>query len=521
MGVLCCLLGAFAEGQSAPTEPTATLNIHVRVVLLDVTVTDSHGNPVQGLKEGEFQVFDDGHPEELNAFKEHAVNSSAAVESTAGPAGVFTNSGMLHPPPVANVILIDTTTIDLTDQMYLYQQLMQFVQKLPAATPVAIYSRAGQMTLLLQGFTSDHALLKKAVRRAIPHVQQPEAQFATDVETLEQIADTLIQVPGRKNILWFNGGSKLFLQTDPNAAGSTVTSSPLAAAATEGAMAGAVGQPDLQYLYDLLEKERIALYPIDARGAVSDPSQGYMAQQEQMDQDAEATGGQARYDTNALAQAAAHIVSTDGDYYTLAYSPDDLRDNGKWRHIQVKLRDPGYRLSYRTGYFDQQWNHQPPGAQTGSLMAEDEAAPDINSEPIPLLAKIVEVSPAAVASAVHAGEMHAPQRGELSYVIDYEVPVSALAPQSVSQNDLGTFIVGAGAFAFDRNGDLIKREAQEVTLTADESEIRTKPNGRLSFTEPISLPKGQDYLYVVVWDATSGRMGTMNVSLDAKRSARE
>lgn len=521
MGMLCFLLGASAEGQSATTQSAVTLNVNVRVVLIDVTVTDSHGNPVQGLKEGDFQVFDDGRPEKLNAFKEHTSHSGTLFESAVGPAGVFTNGGMLHPPPVANVILIDTTTIDLTDQMYLYQQLMQFVRKLRAGTPVAIYSRAGQMTLLLQGFTSDHALLRKAIQRAIPHVQQPEAQFATDAETLEQIADTLIQVPGRKNILWFTGGSKLFLQADPNASASVVSASPLAAAATEGAMAGAVGQPDLHYLYDLLEKERIALYPIDARGQVSNPSQGYAAQQEQMDQDAEATGGQARYGTNELAQAAAQIVSTDGDYYTLAYSPDDLHDSGKWRHIQVKLRESGYRLSYRRGYFDEQWNHQPPGAATRSLVAENEAAPDTSSEPIPLLAKIMEISPVAEAAAAHAGQIHAPKRWELSYVIDYQVPASALTPQSVSRNDVGTFIVGAGAFAFDRNGDLIKREAQEVTLTADESEIRSKPNGKLSFAEPISLPKGQDYLYVVVWDATSGRMGTMNLSLDAKRSARE
>ncbi len=521
VGVLCCLLAASAEAQSPATQPAPTLHVNVRDVLIDVTVTDSHGNPVQGLKKEEFQVFDDGRPQTLNAFEEHSGNASIAAEPAAGAAGVFTNRGMLHPPPVVNVILIDTTTIGIADQMYLYQQLARFVQNLPAATPLAIYSRAGQMTLLLQGFTSDHALLMKAIHRAIPHVEQPEAQFATDDQTLEQIAGALVQVPGRKNILWFSGGSQLFLQVDPSATGVTQVASGASVSIPVPAVSADANQPDLQYLYDLLERARITLYPIDARGLVSNPVQGYVAQQEQMKEDAEATGGQAWYDTNDLAQVAGHIVTTDGDYYSLAYSPDHLRGDGRWRHIQVKLLVPGYRLSYRRGYFDEQWNQAPPGAETKGLLAENQAAPDISSEPIPLQAEVVEISPLAVASAVRAGQAHAPERGELSYVIDYQVPAGTLTPQSVSQNGRGTFVLGAGAFAFDRNGDVIKRQARVVTLTADETEIRSKPEGKMSFDETISLPKGQDYLYLVVWDATSGRMGTINVSLDVKKSARE
>jgi VWFA-related protein len=309
---------------------------------------------------------------------------------------------MLHPPAVVNAILTDTTTIGLVDQMYLYEELTKFVQKLPAGEPVAIFCRAGQMTLLLQGFTSDHALLMKAIRKAIPHFQEPDAEYASDYETVQQVAFHMSQVPGRKNILWFTGGERLFLEMNPRG-GLDLPS-----------------EPDWQYICDLLEPERIALYPIDARGLTVGGGRAMREQQLLMWQDAGATGGQAWYNTNGFAQATDHILATDGDYCTLTYAPDDLRNNGRWHGVEIKLREAGYRLSHRRGYFDDGRNGRSPTVQTRIALeanGKTRKVLDDRSEPIPFTVRMAGIAPLAEAAPVRAGQVKAPKRGELPYVI--------------------------------------------------------------------------------------------------------
>ena len=71
--------------------------------------------------------------------------------------------------------------------------------------------------LLLQSFTSDRNLLLAAVHKAIPRFPPPDRGTYTETGymTLQTIENDLAQYPGRKNILWFSGGSSLFLHADP------------------------------------------------------------------------------------------------------------------------------------------------------------------------------------------------------------------------------------------------------------------------------------------------------------------
>lgn len=524
-GLVCCCVGgaAMAWGQAANSqEKRPTFQVKARIVLTDVTVTDRNGNPVRGLKEQDFRIFDNGRGETLKSFDEHVSQPSAAYEAAA-PAGEYSNAEMLHPPPVVNAILIDATTIDLVDQMYLYQQLTKFVEKLPPGEPVAIFCRSGQMTLLLQSFTSDHAALMTAIRRAIPHVQRPGADYATDRDTLQQIAFYLSQVPGRKNLLWFTGGSRLYLAVDPmSGQGGGLSAASAGQRGTAPTGMDLPNIPDYRQIYDVLEQERITLYPIDARGLETDPVRGTVGQHLQMAEDAAATGGQAWYNTNDLTQAAERIVATDGDYYTLTYSPDDLSNNGRWHRVEVKLSERGYHLSYRRGYFDDEKNGTSPAQDTRAVLEAKQGkakqALDQQSAPIEFTAQVAEISPLAEAAAVRAGTIRTPKAGEVPYAIVYRVPVADLVAKSVDANHRGTYTVGSGVLAFDQYGTLVKRQGQTLTITADEREVRAKPDGKMTFDEEVNLPKGENYLYLVVWDPATGRLGTMNLSLNVKKA---
>ena len=57
--------------QTAPTsnsQAPVTFQSNVRVVLLDVIVTDSNGAPVTGLTQNDFRVFEDNKQQKIASF---------------------------------------------------------------------------------------------------------------------------------------------------------------------------------------------------------------------------------------------------------------------------------------------------------------------------------------------------------------------------------------------------------------------------------------------------------------------
>src|SRR3984957_7218769 len=183
-------LPAMAQASSGSTTSQSeyVLQANSRVVLTDITVTDKQGNPVHGLKAGDFRVFDDGKPEEIASFEEHR-KSDAVPPSLPHvlPSGVYSNDYLKRLPRVLNVLFIDLTNIEIADQMYLNYQLGKFFDTLKPDEPVAIYARPGNATILLQSFTSDSALLRAAARKLLPRFPPLGREYMNDLETLHQI----------------------------------------------------------------------------------------------------------------------------------------------------------------------------------------------------------------------------------------------------------------------------------------------------------------------------------------------
>ncbi len=183
---------------------------------------------------------------------------------------------------------------------------------------------------LVQNFTSDRALLLAALRKAIPRMEPTGREYLSDIDTLHQIAGYLSQLPGRKNILWFSGGSTLYLNENAD-----VYEDPAAWRA----------------LYDELEQERIAVYPIDARGLTITSGPGMWAQHTVMNETAKATGGQAFYNYNGLKEIANRMPQFRRQLLHADLFTARLAFDNKWHKVRVKLNIDGYQLSYRRGYF--------------------------------------------------------------------------------------------------------------------------------------------------------------------------
>ena len=484
------------DSQTPPKQGGYVFHANTREVLTDVTVTDNDGNPVHGLSRSAFHIFDNNRPEQLESFEEHAGTQATLAATSASP-NTFSNAYLLHPPPSISVVLLDTTTIDIVDQMFLNQELTKFVKALPANQSLAIYERASDGTILLQNFTSDHNLLLTAIHRAIPHLGQVGSWYPSDFATLQQIAIFLGQVPGRKNVLWFAGGSNLFLRPDPT------------------------GLPSSQFLrevYDELETERIALYPIDARGLTADIRPGMTEQHMLMADMAEATGGQASYNNSGLAQIASRVVDTDADFYTLTYRPDDLKANNKWHKVKIAVDGGPYHLSYRRGYFDDGRGTSTPSRNSRTVLrahGESFLAPDRHSEPIIFEARLLpSIATQSANTTQSSAAAQAPKRNELTYGLHYSVPLEAFTRQVVNGETKISF--GAAILAFNHFGRLTGHVAQKLTFTLNAEELKADVT-KLGFVQQINLPKGEDYLYIALWNMSNGRLGTLQLPLDAEK----
>jgi len=504
-------------GQTSPT-----LHVYSRLVLLDVTVTDRKGMPIHGLTRSDFQILDNNRPQKIASFEEHVADLKTPYQPATTTPGIYSNEVLVHPPPVFNLILIDTNTIGIREQMFLYDQLNRFISELPAGQPVAIYHRWGDYTMLLQDFTADHELLLKAVRKAIPRLPIPGYSSYSDLDTLKQILAYIGTIPGRKNVLWFTGGSSLYLEPKP-------TGDDLNGPSVDEVQF----ESDLRYIYDQMEADRVSLYPIDAAGLVyvkpdirtgQHEILGVFDQHSLMSDMAAATGGRAYYNNNGLSQIASQVIADDGSYYTLTYSPDDLHVDNKWHKLKVKVEGPSCELSYRQGYFDDGVNNAatPPKRESRSLLRSSsnaERVPDTHDEPIIFQAQVLPAAkfpPAMVGQALNPPQQP-PKRGQITYTIHYTVPLDAFVKTTKGRK--GTFKVGAAVMSFDQYGSRVGWLSQTLHLSLNEEPSKGKQS-QIAFDQSVNLPKGNDSLYLVIWDASTGRIGGLEVPVEVRTNSR-
>jgi VWFA-related protein len=92
IGVLALLVPAWIssaqDSEKKPKEPGYTLNVDVNLVLLHVTVIDEKDNLIKGLKKPDFSVFEDKVQQEVSLFKEEDAPVSLGL--------VIDNSGSMR-----------------------------------------------------------------------------------------------------------------------------------------------------------------------------------------------------------------------------------------------------------------------------------------------------------------------------------------------------------------------------------------------------------------------------------------
>ncbi len=355
------------------------------LVELSVVATDDSGAPVTNLTKDDLVVLDRGAPRDIAFFRfEGAPENSKAAEL---PAGLFTNRPEYAAPSARNVtaIVIDSVNSPLWDQGQAREQLLRYLETMPAGSRVALY-QLGWRTRVLHDFTSDLDSLRARVREivadAAAHAVVASDQLATSAgmspeareimsvaaedmkrqeeaysETvddrkravtlagLEAIGAHLAAVPGRKSLVWLTMGMPILTSY-------------------QGFLRN--HEPQLRRAAELLASEGVAIYPVDILG-LRGPNLGMSVRPSlggvmgsagavvnqrlwsTMIVMADITGG--RFSRNTNDMAAGLKVATDdlrGSYTLGFYAAAD--PDGGWRKVDVKARRRGLHLTYKQGY---------------------------------------------------------------------------------------------------------------------------------------------------------------------------
>lgn len=542
----CVIVPLHSQNQSVPTFKAET-----RIVLVDVVVTDNKGNPVPNLQKSDFQIFENGAPQNISFFEEHKDKRPAPMNLPPMPPHVFTNFRAAPLPDSVNVLLLDWLNTQPQDQPYVRAQIAKYVQGLPAGTPLAIFALSSGLHMV-QGFTSDLSGLQAALnaprgaagtrlspllptdvegsaeQRMIEIMQMnrmsPEGIAAVREEMAEnagastgqrikitlqafqQLARYLSTIPGRKNIIWFAG------------------SFPISFFPERGMPH--VYAEELQKTADILTPGQVSVYPISAEGLRTDAAynagctrctsvragnQMRAADMLAMEKLAKDTGGKAFYNTNGMADAITHAVNDGSRYYTLTYTPANKKLDGKYRNIDIKLKDENYKLSYRRGYYA-----DPPRPEN-SNGASDHLLPFVafalpNFDQVLYKVRVVPSDPQPPPNAPRAG-MNTRLTGPFTrYSVDFAVSVDDLKLKAAS-GGVRHDTVEEMLIAYSPDGTPLNLVAHDLQLTITPQAYAEYQKVGLPLHQEIDVPDGEAYLRTAVYDANSGKVGTLQIPL--------
>jgi VWFA-related protein len=291
--------GAQAAEQESLLRDMPVLRTNARDVIVDVVVTRSDGDPVEGLAKQDFTVKEDGKPQNIDFLEEHTTTSSASEEPRPLPTlpqGTYTNAPLATVGDSVNVLLLDTLNTPQQDQAYVHSEIVDFLKKMQPGTRIAIFA-LGSKLRYVQGFTTDTSVLLAAlndkekgpapVKRSTDRGDAADnaadlerltmmqstgvgylrealadqgsfdlgARASMTFEALDHLALYLAGIPGRKNLIWFSSSFPVVIS--PNTAQrANIEKSPK--------MHGYLQQ--VKKTADMFTASQISIYPVGAQG---------------------------------------------------------------------------------------------------------------------------------------------------------------------------------------------------------------------------------------------------------------
>jgi VWFA-related protein len=333
--------------QPAAQQQPPVFRAGVKLVRVDLTVTGRNDLPLAGLQAGDFEVTEDGVPQQVDQVQFVQLDGKQA----AGDDSSLQIRSQSHAEAEAArddvrvfAIFLDDYHVDKAPDVTLplRRGLTDFVRKLWPTDLVTVMEPLTTLSSLK--FTRDQQELFKAVQMfegrqgELFPVKSPmeEAQWARGnvrrlraEVTLTALAALTMKLgglrEGRKTILFVSQGPPTYLGFQ------------------EGNL-----QDLMRDVIDAAHRGNVTIYTLDPRTLGSDWRLGA---RDTLFQLAAETGGRSIYNTNDFSNGLGKMLAETSAYYVIGYTPTRTEDDGKFHKINVRVRRPGVRVLARQGYW--------------------------------------------------------------------------------------------------------------------------------------------------------------------------
>ncbi len=546
VGVAVSTYSPRATAQQQDKAPVFRANLSI--VSVDVIVRDKDGKVVRGLTEEDFEVREDGRAQEVRtfAFEEirEALSRAVSVDLLAGveEKTLLNTSGVARPAPAEAevaaasvpmrsedlagrrlvILLFDTSSMQPEDVQRSVDSARKYVAEQMSTSDLVAVATVSSVLDVLTDFTADLTQVSAALDRLSysdgTETPPPSAEtVATDEEAvaaedtvadaeaaelemfnndlrlraLRTLAESLTFIEQKKAIVYFSAGMQ---------------------------RSGQDNQVELRSAINAAVRANVSIYPIDTRGlqavvpggdarqasgrgrnmftgrGMSRQFSRLAASQDTLVSLAADTGGKAFTDTNDFGEAFTRVQTDMSAYYLLGYSSSNKNQDGRFRRIQVSLKDnkSGYRIEARSGYYaDRDFAHTSKTDREALLEEQLFAAVSVTDLPV-------------IASAMYfrlaADKYYVP--------VAVSVPGSAV-PVTEGLTEITLDVMGQ---VMDERGLPVGRLRQTMKLPAGTE--KTLAGKQILYQSGMTLPPGRFSIKAVVRENATGLMGTFEAAIN-------
>ena len=308
LAVLFSLFLSTSLSAAQPQQPTPPIRVTVNRVNVGVTVTDSAGHFISGLRREDFHVFDNDAEQPITDFLPIEEPAQLVLLIESGPAVYFLGQGHFR---AAETLL---TSIAPADRV-----------------AVAAYSNAPQLIL---GFTPDKTAARFALHNLNFNIGFGDLNLSASVAAT---LDWLAPLPGKKTIVLLSTGFDTSPPENWQIVQRKLQTSDVRILAVS--LSGDFRKP-------VKGKKRVAQNRAD-RDFVNE---GFRKADESLQQLSAATGGRVYFPKNAAEfnRAYAEIAQLIRHEYSLAFSPPAL--DARVHEIEVKVNRSSAQVDHRQAY---------------------------------------------------------------------------------------------------------------------------------------------------------------------------
>jgi VWFA-related protein len=296
-----------------------------RIVRLNVTAFDGHGQPVTDLTKADFQVQDAGKEQPLVFF--HPIRQApGTISHSTLILFDLLNSDSTNRTLAADEIVKSLQARESSDFLYFYlltpDLKIQTVHGLPAAA-ADIRPADKPWTKNIRPLLSDALKNADQLRQAgLTDDDRVRRTFAA----LTTIISSLALLPGPKNVVWISRGVPVSVR--PASGGNAIDYKPM-----------------LRELAKVCTREKVTVFPVNPSSSAAPP-----AGVETLQTLASLTGGRL-YTANSIGKAVAQATDGWRGEYSLGYLPGDENWDGKLHKLKVSTGRKGIELLAPESYF--------------------------------------------------------------------------------------------------------------------------------------------------------------------------